>query len=136
MSVVVDTPIWSEFFRRQRPDKLVSEKLQEAIEAGEAVLLGPIRQEILSGIRDPKQFTKLGSALRAFPDLPLETADYERAASYFNQCRASGIQGSNSDFLICAVAHRLSAEILTLDNDFDLFAAILPIQLTRFASGT
>lgn len=129
MSVIVDTPVWSEFFRRNRPNERASQALQSLIEAGEATLLGPIRQEILSGIRDAKQFAKLSSALRAFPDPALEIEDYERAAAFFNQCRAAGVQGSNTDFLICAVAHRLSAEILTLDNDFEQFAKILPVQL-------
>ena len=130
MRVVVDTPVWSEFFRRTKPDERASAALQAAIEAGEAILLGPIRQEILSGIRDARQFERLSEALRAFPDQPLETEDYELAAAYFNQCRSAGIQGSNSDFLICAVAQRLSAEILTLDKDFEGFAMILPVRLT------
>jgi predicted nucleic acid-binding protein len=47
----------------------------------------------------------------------------------FNLCRAKGIQGSNTDFLICAVAVRHDFTIFTTDGDFRLFAKCLPIVL-------
>lgn len=133
MSVIVDTPIWSELFRRKAPNEQAIVALRALIEAGEAILLGPIRQEVLSGVKDPKQFKKLEVALRAFPNPVIEMEDYELAASYFNLCKGKGIQGSNTDFLICAVAHRLSAEILTMDQDFQHFAKALPIKLMPLA---
>jgi predicted nucleic acid-binding protein len=61
--------------------------------------------------------------------LPLEPHDYEEAAAFFNRCRGKGVQGSNTDFLICAVAVRYQAPILTTDEDFTNFARVLPIQL-------
>jgi predicted nucleic acid-binding protein len=39
------------------------------------------------------------------------------------------VQGSNTDFLICAAAERRNLPILTTDADFRRFAAILPITL-------
>jgi predicted nucleic acid-binding protein len=48
--------------------------------------------------------TLLRNNLRAFPNLPLDVEDYELAAEYFNICRRNGIQGANTDFLICATA--------------------------------
>ncbi len=94
-----------------------------------AHLLGVIRQELLSGIRDAAQFEELRARLRAFPDLEVTTADHERAAELFNFCRGGGLQGSNTDFLICAVAERHAMPILTTDDDFALFARHLPIEL-------
>ena len=131
MSVLVDTPVWSELFRRAAPEHGVQRALRELIESGEALLIGPIRQELLSGVRDPRQFGKLRRALRAFPDEPIETVDYESAATCFNRCRSSGIQGSNTDFLICAIALRLGATIFTLDQDFQAFESVLSIRLFR-----
>ncbi|MGK7876312.1 MAG: hypothetical protein AB4426_24355 [Xenococcaceae cyanobacterium] len=55
--------------------------------------------------------------------------DYELAAESFNTCRSNGIQGSNTDFLICAVAHRRSYSILTTDKDFQSFQAHIPVLL-------
>ena len=92
-------------------------------------MIGAVRQELLSGIRTAEQFKKLRERLRAFPDLTVETSDYEEAAACFNRCRSRGIQGSNTDFLICALALRCDAPILTTDQDFSKFAAVLPIKL-------
>ena len=40
-----------------------------------------------------------------------------------------GIQGSNTDFLICAVAVRHARAIFTTDKDFAGYARALPIRL-------
>jgi predicted nucleic acid-binding protein len=65
----------------------------------------------------------------AFPDLQLETGDFEKAARFFNACRRHGVQGSNTDFLICSVADRRNLEIFTLDNDFLVFRKYIPVKL-------
>jgi predicted nucleic acid-binding protein len=129
--VLVDTSIWSEAFRRHRVDEesnLVRE-LRELIREGNAVLIGPIRQELLSGIRSRTQFETLRRTIRVFPDVDLERSDYESAAKHFNTCRSHGIQGSNTDFLICAVAERLQASVFTSDVDFTRFSDHLPVRL-------
>jgi predicted nucleic acid-binding protein len=61
----------------------------------------------------------------------LEQEDYETAADFFNTCRRSGIQGSNTDFLICAVAHRRNHSIFTTDQDFTRFQTCLSIELLQ-----
>jgi len=127
--VLVDAPIWSEFFRRGTPRADVAAELRRLVEEGEALLVGPVRQEILSGIGNAKHFEKLRGALRGFRDAPLVTGDYDLAAAMFNRCRAEGVQGSNTDFLICAVSERLEAPVFTLDQDFLAFQKILGIQL-------
>lgn len=130
MSVLVDTSVWSLAFRHRQPQghPAVSE-LRELILEARARIVGPVRQEILSGIKEMSQFLKLRERLRAFPDLPLKTADHERAAELYNLCRSRGIQGSNTDFLLCALAERQNLPILSTDGDFELFAQHLPITL-------
>jgi len=59
----------------------------------------------------------------------LETDHFEKAAEFFNICRRNGIQGSNTDFLICSVADRRNLEIFTLDKDFLDFQKYLPLKL-------
>ncbi len=66
---------------------------------------------------------------RAFPDLTLETADFEEAADGFNRCRAKGIQGSNTNFLLWAVASRRDLGLFTTDADFAAIRRVLPVQL-------
>jgi len=93
------------------------------------VIVGPIRQELLSGVREAKQFATLREHLRAFPDLALETEDFEQAAEFYNKCRTKGIQGSTIDFLICAVAVRRELSIFITDADFPRYARVLALQL-------
>ena len=102
MKVLVDTCIWSLALRRKKlsgPNIEVVE-FQELIEEVRVQLIGPIRQEILSGVKRKQQFSELKKILSAFPDLPLASEDFELAAEYFNTLRRKGIQGSNTDFLI------------------------------------
>jgi predicted nucleic acid-binding protein len=130
MNVLVDTGVWSLALRRrevsQHPASL---ELRELIREGRAHLIGPIRQEVLSGIREKAHFARLRDHLREFPDLPVRTVDHERAAEFFNVCRSHGVQGSNTDFVICAIAERYGMAILTVDGDFSLLAPYLPVQL-------
>lgn len=134
MMVLVDTPVWSLALRR-RPEHLngqeqqLTQTLAELIREGRVQMLGPIRQELLSGIREEAQFRKLRDYLRAFLEHPLEAADYEEAAHMNNRCRAQGIAGSAVDFLICAAAHRRGWSVLTTDQDFQNYASVLPLRL-------
>lgn len=131
MSVIVDTSVWSLALRRNTPDNAayVINHFRDLITDGRIILLGSIRQEILSGIRHTEQFTRLRDYLRAFPDLELTIADYELAAEFFNTCRSNGVQGSNTDFLICATAVNRGYSIFTTDKDFENFQVHVPIVL-------
>jgi len=130
VNAIVDTSVWSLALRRaKRVDDAATHELGELIREGRVVMLGPVRQELLSGIKDKGQFEMLREHLRAFPDLELETADYEDAASAFNRCRERGVQGSNTDFLICAAAQRRDLAIFTTDGDFRHFAKVLRLEL-------
>jgi hypothetical protein len=104
-------------------------ELSELINEMRAQIIGPIRQEILSGISNEAQFQKLRAHLRPFEDLTIHSEDYEHAAECFNLCRSQGIQGAHIDFLICAVAERYNIPIFTTDKDFSLYANYLPISL-------
>jgi predicted nucleic acid-binding protein len=130
MNIIIDTSVWSLALRRQRSSGAAEAlELAELVREGRAAMMGPVRQELLSGVQRELQYESLRGYLRAFPDIALEAEDYEEAASFFNRCRAKGIQGSNTDFLICAVAARRRFGILTTDSDFLHFAKLLPIDL-------
>ena len=130
MKVIVDTSLWSLALRRDKQASFSTvEELQHIIHDHRVQMIGPIRQEILSGIRSESQFKKLQKHLDSFPDLPILTEDYVTAAKLFNRCRSKGIQGSNTDFLICAVAVRNRFSIFTTDKDFELFSKHIQIVL-------
>ncbi len=129
--VIVDTSVWSLALRRNTLNNQVDivNVLQNLINNKKAVLLGVIRQEVLSGLRHQEQFIRLRNYLRVFPDLELTPEDYELAAEFFNICRSHGVQGSNTDFLICASAIIRNYSILTTDKDFENFRPYIPIIL-------
>lgn len=83
MKVIVDTSVWSlALRRRQQQNNSIANKLRDLISDGRVILLGTVRQEVLSGIKRQEQFDKLKNNLRAFPDLLLNIEDYELAAEY------------------------------------------------------
>lgn len=139
MKVLVDTSVWSLALRRRGASRaeelLIVRELEELIREGRAFLAGPIRQELLSGISDVKQYRKLRDRLRDFDDLPADRRTFETAAEFSNSCRRRGIQGSHIDFLICAIAAGNGVPIFTTDRDFENYAASLPLRLHVPRSG-
>jgi predicted nucleic acid-binding protein len=130
MNVLVDTSVWSLALRRRAPkDSSVERELSELIREGRVVMVGAIRQELLSGVRGESQFKKLRERLRAFGDLFLEEGDYEEAAVCFNSCRAKGVQGGSIDFLLCAVCLRRKLAVFAVDQDFGHCARVLGIKV-------
>jgi predicted nucleic acid-binding protein len=133
MNVLVDTSVWSLALRRREdPNSPIVARLRTLITNDEAVIFGAIRQELLSGLRSSEQFVRLRDTLRAFIDLELTREDYETASEFFNTCRSKGVQGSNTDFLICAVAFHRHYPIFTTDRDFQNFQPHLPILLLEY----
>jgi predicted nucleic acid-binding protein len=134
MMVLVDTSVWSLALRRKSDDlnpheRDLSVALAELIREGRAQIVGVVRQELLSGIREAERFEKLRDYLRAFDEPVLEIADYEAAAEAHNRCRSRGIAGSAIDFLICAVALRREWQVFTSDGDFEAYSKVLAVRL-------
>ena len=134
MTVLVDTPVWSLALRRKEADlnareRVLTRALAELIREGRAQIVGAIRQELLSGIREEGQFHKLRNYLRAFDEPGIQVLDYEEAARLHNLCRGRGIAGSAIDFLICAVAQRRDWHIFTTNRDFERYGRVLALKL-------
>ncbi len=134
MRVLVDSSVWSLALRR-RARNLTAEQaalrseLTDLIADARILMIGPVRQDLLSGIREQSVFERLRVYLRSFPDEPLTEDDYEEAAQATNRCLAAGLGGSAVDMLICAVAIRRGAPLFTVDLDFSRYATRLPIRL-------
>lgn len=134
--VLVDTSVWSLALRKKdttESEQRIIAQLSKLILDLDLVMIGPIRQEILSGISDQKMFLTLRERLSIFEDFPITTHDYEVAAEFCNECRKHGIQGSHIDFLICAVAVNHDMSILTLDQDFLNYRTYIKIRLEKVA---
>lgn len=134
MSVLVDTSVWSLALRRKASDLNTEEtaivaELTDLIREGRARIIGLVRQELLSGIKNSSQYEKLRNILRTFPDETLETADYEAAAEAGNKCRGKGVAVTAPDMLICAAAQARDWAIFSTDPDFQKCARVLALKL-------
>jgi predicted nucleic acid-binding protein len=122
VKLLVDTCIWSLALRRRESSPLnpleqqAVAELREAIQDRRVAMVGPIRQEILSGIRDPAQFARIEALLDPFRDQLIVSSDYIDAARLFNVCRAHGVECGPVDTLLLAVAIRLRLQVLTRDK--------------------
>jgi predicted nucleic acid-binding protein len=132
MNVVVDTSVWSEFLRTKKvDDQKHVETLKTLIRDSRAVLLGVVKQALLSGIKESAKFDVLQKVLEGFNPLLATDEDHILAAKFFNVCRSNGIQGSFSDFLICAQAFNNNMSILASDGDFVHFAKFIPLSILK-----
>lgn len=132
MKRIVDTCVWSLWLRRRASAQLnaaeqtLLSEFREAVEEGRAVIVGPIRQETLSGIRDAARSKKVLELLDPFRDEEIAPGDYIEAARLYNLCRDHGIECGPVDILICAVASRNRWSILT--NDKGLLRCIAALR--------
>ena len=132
MKILVDTSVWSLALRKKtltEDEKNIVKELKELIYELRVVVIGSVRQELLSGISNDIKFMNLEDKLRAFEDLPLKVDDYEKAAEIFNTCRRNGVQGSHIDFVICAAAINNEISIFTTDKDFENYKKYINIKL-------
>ncbi len=134
-AVVADTSVLSLAFRRSRPDLLgpadraAVEAVRRLAKAQRVFLTGMVRQEVLSGVRSPKQFEALRTVLDGFQYLPLDRADHDAAAEAYNRCQAHGIAAGPVDILVCALSVRHGLPVFATDADFARYATVLPIKL-------
>ena len=96
MKVLVDTSVWSLALWRTgslyEDETFLVAALSDLLNDLRVVMIGPVRQELLSGISSIQQYSRLKEKLQAFEDLPLTCTYYEKAAEFYNICRKSGIQ--------------------------------------------
>ncbi len=132
--IIIDTTIWSKAYRRKKntdEDRIVVDELHNILDLEAEVLIGAVRQELLSGISNKDVFNDLKIKLNGFNNYEAQLADHNAAAEYFNICSQNGIQGSQTDYLICAIANRYGFQIYTEDKDFSYYEKYLPIKLYK-----
>jgi predicted nucleic acid-binding protein len=120
VNLVVDTSVWSRVLRRARIDEADPHVMafRRHVESGDALfLVGSVLQELLDGLRDPRDADRLDRALTPFPLVPLERATYVQAAAIRRESVAVDIDnvdidGSHNDNL----ARSHSGESLQLNH--------------------
>jgi len=133
MNVIVDTSIWSLALRR--PPDITNpqvEILRKMIQQGENIyLLGIILQEILQGVKRPKDFTRLKELLDAFPMLEITREHHIKAAELTNHLSKKGFQISTIDALIATAAIEYDCYLYTNDKDFHYIAKHSNLKLLK-----
>ena len=134
--ILFDTSVLSRVFRRRRPGaeerrlQVVFEELMASdVPLG---LPGIVLQEVLSGIRSPRQFSDLTTKLlAAFAVVPAGVPEHVEAARVKNACLGKGLSVSGIDCLIAACAITGNHELFALDEDFEAIAKHAPLTLSR-----
>lgn len=126
MKVLVDTSVWSLFWRRGGPsDHPAVKKLAALLEAEEDVAIsGVILQEILQAYRQPEARRRVDRLLDPVPLLPLTRSDCEAAAAIHRSCAEQGVAASTVDCQIAQAAVSHSHALLTADRDFERIAPL------------
>ena len=98
MTVLVDTPVWSLALRRRQGDLNVREQgltraLEELVREGRAQIMGAIRQELLSGIREEEHFHKLRDYLGLSKNLALRFSTMKKR----HTCTTDAAPGESQD---------------------------------------
>lgn len=125
MIYLLDTNVISDRISQQPG---VSAKLTAALQAGDTLLLSPpVHYEVLRGLRWLNSAKKLAFYQQQFVPalgwIDTERRDVETAAELWAVTRKQGYQLADADLLLAALALRLSAVIVTADQDF----AVLPV---------
>ena len=131
--LLVDTSVWSLAFRRDNPpdDPLVEHLRQSLTNGADVSLTGIILQELLQGVRGPKQRRMLLTRLEALPLIVPERRDHVEAAEVRNTCRRRGVQLGTVDALIAALCIRHRLTLLTSDQDFHHAARFIPVAVWK-----
>ena len=130
--ILLDTSVLSHVFRRSEsvsPSKVVS-RFTSTVEQGLPLAIpGVVFQEILSGVRDRRQFDRLQTSLDGFPRILADERDHIEAARLMNLLRRRGITASSFDALIAAMTILRDGTLFTLDRDFEAFSRFSPLRL-------
>lgn len=118
-------------------DAVVGAWLRDAVLANQVAICDQVALEYLRGARNQAEFDRFDAVLRAFPQIPIEPTDWERARTVFRDLAAisSGYQRSVpiADALIAATAERHDLTVVHFDADFDRIVAVTG-QTTRWVA--
>lgn len=113
--ILVDTSAWIDFFRGKRP---LCDAVDDAIDANEAALCGPIVTELRRGFRTVTERRHVTTLLAALHDLAQPADLWETAGDLGFGLARKGITVKTLDLLIATYAVAHGATLLTRDTDF------------------
>ena len=125
-SVLIDTSVWIEYFRKVQP---YFDKTETLIEEKRVCTASIILAELLQGSRSDSEFVALQSASEVFEVLEADHLAWVDAARLSSRLRRKGKSVGLADCLIATLAHRSHCLLWTLDKHFKLIRAELSLSL-------
>ena len=128
--IIVDTTVWIDFFQGAKTPE--DHYLQTLIREDRSIALTDlIFCEILQGIRDDAQISRIRSLLLYYPIIRMENlATFEQAAMIYRVCRRRGFTIRKTiDCLIAAVCLANDVELFHKDADFTAIARVFPLRI-------
>jgi hypothetical protein len=121
--LIFDTSVWVDFLRNKSNPR--SDLLTKYIEGDDPVILVPtILQEVLQGIREDTQYTRIKDIFSYFT--VLQTSAIQAAigaAELYRSLRKKGVTiRKSNDCLIAFYAIEFSIPLVHADTDFDLIS--------------
>ena len=130
--ILVDTTVLSLAFRRSRVTSPVALQFRRMVQEDVPLFVpGIVFQEVLSGIREPRHFTRMLDVLAGFPKVLADERDHAEGARIANQCRRVGIATTAPDCLIAAQCIRRDSALLTTDHDFQHMAPHIALRFVE-----
>jgi hypothetical protein len=129
--VIVDTTVWIDFFS-DKPSPEVQMLERFLTEGRDICLCGVILTEVLQGVREDNDCTKVLSRFDAFLFLGLNRRAFIKAAQIYRSLRRRGITIRKSvDCMIAAVAIEHDIPLLHNDRDFDPIEKFCGLKIVR-----
>jgi predicted nucleic acid-binding protein len=115
--ILVDTSSWIHLLR-PTGDLAVRERVQRALEAGEACWCPLIRLELWNGAGGDREKKVLRDFERVLPELAINEPVWRNAYDLARRARATGVSVPATDLVIAACARHHEAELEHSDSDF------------------
>jgi predicted nucleic acid-binding protein len=115
--ILVDTSSWIHLLR-PKGDLAVRERVQRALEGGEACWCSMVRLELWNGAGGDREKKVLRDFERVLPELVIDDAVWLGAFDLARRARAAGASIPATDLLIAACAKRHEVALEQSDSDF------------------
>jgi len=115
--ILVDTSSWIHLLRPDG-DAVVRERVQRALQTGEACWCAMVRLELWNGASGNREKKVLREFERLLPDLAIDDQVWRIAEELARQARSAGVTIPATDLLIAACCRRHECEIEHADSDF------------------
>jgi predicted nucleic acid-binding protein len=121
--ILVDTSSWIHLLR-PKGDPAVRERVERALEAGEACWCSMVRLELWNGAGGDREKRVLRDFERVLPELLIDGPVWRVADDLARRARAAGISIPATDLLVAACARHYGAALEQADSDFEQLAKL------------